>query len=297
MRFMADAEHALGIEGNVSSKVCLFESICKGNMHRAFEQPRSDARRSSMDLDPAFPAPRVVEGRADVLQRSDNRCDPDTETLSIHRLPGEPLGFEIEPQADGQRWRVRAVEVGTPADRAGLRPGDDVTRINGVALAAESRSDVIGLLSALPLRVQLTVQRAPRAKEEELFEGEEEEAEEAGEEAVTRRKYHKKTQAHSAAGSTQLAPCARWKSGSSDSLWSAGGDSRRNSMTSIDTLLTGDRDYLTRALGLREVVVEVEKTKGEYMGVNVTNGGDAMVDYFQVRKRRRIKKGEGREER
>lgn len=292
-------EDALGIEGNVSSKVCLFESISKGTMHRAFEQNRAAPSRPSLDLEPAFPAPaRVVEGRADVLQRPDDRCDPNAETLAVHRLPGEPLGFDLEPQRDGQRWRIRSVMCGTPADRAGLRAGDDVTRINGVALAAESRADVMGLLSGLPLRVQLTVQRCAKVEqvvkleeEEEVAESEEEEEEET----VTRSKYHgRPTQIAPGTYQAPLAPGGRWKSESCDSLPSAGGDS----MTSIDTLLAGDRDYLSRALGFCEMTVEFQKSKGEYMGVSVMNGSEAMVDYFQVRREEgKERRKEGKERR
>src|SRR5436309_280159 len=75
--------------------------------------------------------------------------------------PPEAIGLTV---ADDRGDRVTAVKPGSPADRAGLRPGDELKRLNGLSVA--SYADVQHGLHTGPARGAMAVTWARAGKEQ-----------------------------------------------------------------------------------------------------------------------------------
>ncbi len=76
-----------------------------------------------------------------------------SECFSPEVMHGRWLGLRFRP-AEGKTYTVSAVHPGSPADKAGLRPGDVLTRINGVE--PKSRFDALAIMAASDQRVRFT---------------------------------------------------------------------------------------------------------------------------------------------
>src|SRR5882757_429796 len=87
---------------------------------------------------------------------------------AVRAFPRVELGFNKDhnPPYDGKmHWQpVEDVVEGSPADRAGLRPGDRITGVNGRALNADIGSDDAYVHSRPGDPVDITVQRAGEPK-------------------------------------------------------------------------------------------------------------------------------------
>ena len=75
----------------------------------------------------------------------------DRESVWVYPLP-ENVGITLDVDAGN---RVRAVRPGSPADRAGLRPGDHLSRLNGYSVA--SFADATYALHKAPARGSIPV--------------------------------------------------------------------------------------------------------------------------------------------
>ncbi|XP_008151406.2 Na(+)/H(+) exchange regulatory cofactor NHE-RF3 isoform X1 [Eptesicus fuscus] len=64
----------------------------------------------------------------------------------LSKQEGQSYGFFLRIEKDTDGHLVRAVEKGSPAERAGLRDGDRVLRINGVFVDQEEHKQVVDLV-------------------------------------------------------------------------------------------------------------------------------------------------------
>lgn len=62
----------------------------------------------------------------------------------LSKQEGQSYGFFLRIEKDTDGHLVRVVEKGSPAERAGLRDGDRVLRINGVFVDQEEHKQVGG---------------------------------------------------------------------------------------------------------------------------------------------------------
>ena len=69
--------------------------------------------------------------------------------------PGKQVGFAFEAVPDGAK--IVLVAVGSPAERAGLKPGMVVTRLNGIPLGALDMPRLKELFLASPDEMTLVV--------------------------------------------------------------------------------------------------------------------------------------------
>lgn len=65
---------------------------------------------------------------------------------ALSKQDGQSYGFFLRIEKDTAGHLVRVVEKGSPAERAGLRDGDRVLRINGVFVDGEEHKQVGGRL-------------------------------------------------------------------------------------------------------------------------------------------------------
>lgn len=63
---------------------------------------------------------------------------------------GQSYGFYLRIERDTDGHLVRAIEQGSAAEKAGLRDGDRVLRINGVFVDEEEHAQVNGTRVVLP---------------------------------------------------------------------------------------------------------------------------------------------------
>jgi carboxyl-terminal processing protease len=115
----------------------------------------------------SVPPWELVETALDAMAAS---LDPHSSYLNPEELreselvtSGEFGGLGIQvTQQDGQ-IRVIAPLEGTPADRAGVKPGDVITQINGTSTQGLSLKDAVNSMRGQPgTKVQLTLQRDGR---------------------------------------------------------------------------------------------------------------------------------------
>ncbi len=74
-------------------------------------------------------------------------------------------GVGIEVVAEGDAWRIVGVVPGAPADRAGVRSGDRVLAVNGVAPGKAERAELLAALRG-PVGGTVTLKLAPRGDAE-----------------------------------------------------------------------------------------------------------------------------------
>lgn len=67
----------------------------------------------------------------------------------LSKQEGQSYGFFLRIEKDIEGHLVRVVEKGSPAEKAGLRDGDRVLRINGVFVDKEEHIQVNGTFVAL----------------------------------------------------------------------------------------------------------------------------------------------------
>jgi carboxyl-terminal processing protease len=102
-----------------------------------------------------------------------DQLDPYTKVLSadeyqaVRSRQGAAVGIGITLGTDGGRTRIRSVRPGSPAERAGLLPGDQLLAVNGVAVRAADLEATTNLLrGTLGSVVHLSVsspEQGPRA--------------------------------------------------------------------------------------------------------------------------------------
>ncbi len=105
---------------------------------------------------------RKLDGQSDYLDREEFR------RLQVGHLQRGGVGFEITRFAD--RVKVVAPIEGTPADRAGVQPGDVILKIDDTDVAGLALHEVIKLLLGAPgTQVKVSVVRAGAVAPTELL--------------------------------------------------------------------------------------------------------------------------------
>eukprot|EP00051_Salpingoeca_urceolata_P018394 m.257754 g.257754 ORF g.257754 m.257754 type:complete len:994 (+) comp19184_c4_seq1:117-3098(+) len=74
--------------------------------------------------------------------------------VEIVSAPKQPFGFTLSGDAP---VRVGAIDAGSPAQLAGIRPGDAIWQVNGVTVTHASHSEVVQLVRKYPHRTRLKV--------------------------------------------------------------------------------------------------------------------------------------------
>ncbi len=87
----------------------------------------------------------VFDGMTGALDRFSRYASPDAaRELRAARNGFGGIGVTLDPSNDD--FRITALTSGSPAERAGIRPGDRLVAINGVATAGHSRAAVTQML-------------------------------------------------------------------------------------------------------------------------------------------------------
>ena len=115
---------------------------------------------------------RLAEATGDTsLVRQVAEALPSTLEWSTNKRM-EPLGFSprLEHMIDDHLFAVDSVATGSPADSAGMRPGDEIVGINGFNLdtgKARAHRSVLEAIHADGM-IRLTVRQGPRTVTHEM---------------------------------------------------------------------------------------------------------------------------------
>uniref|UniRef100_A0A8C7XAM8 Na(+)/H(+) exchange regulatory cofactor NHE-RF n=1 Tax=Oryzias sinensis TaxID=183150 RepID=A0A8C7XAM8_9TELE len=106
------------------------------------------------------PPPRTPQGEAQRSEQAGSGMDTEMELLPrlCHLLRGEEgYGFNLHSDKKKTGQFVRTVDPNSPAERAGVRPGDKIVEVNGVNIGGLRHSEVVELIKSRGHEVRLLV--------------------------------------------------------------------------------------------------------------------------------------------
>lgn len=62
--------------------------------------------------------------------------------ISLNKKPGQTFGFYLRLEHDEEGHLIRCLEMGGPAELAGMKDGDRILRINGTFVDSKSHTEV-----------------------------------------------------------------------------------------------------------------------------------------------------------
>lgn len=63
--------------------------------------------------------------------------------ISLTKRPGQTFGFYLRVEHDEEGHLIRCIEMGSPAELAGMKDGDRILRVNGTLVDVLSHSEVM----------------------------------------------------------------------------------------------------------------------------------------------------------
>uniref|UniRef100_H2M864 PDZ domain-containing protein n=1 Tax=Oryzias latipes TaxID=8090 RepID=H2M864_ORYLA len=106
------------------------------------------------------PPPRTPQGEVQRTEQAGSGTDTELELLPrlCHLLRGEEgYGFNLHSDKKKTGQFVRTVDPNSPAERAGVRPGDKIVEVNGVNIGGLRHSEVVELIKSRGNEVRLLV--------------------------------------------------------------------------------------------------------------------------------------------
>uniref|UniRef100_A0A3B5JV74 Na(+)/H(+) exchange regulatory cofactor NHE-RF n=1 Tax=Takifugu rubripes TaxID=31033 RepID=A0A3B5JV74_TAKRU len=121
--------------------------------------PRGISPKLRQLLSSAADSPTSMDAQIEVKQSSETSSPPDKLVPRLcHMVKGERgYGFNLHNNKAKRGQFVRAVDRGSPADDADLRPGDRLIEVNGVSVDGLRHSEVVALIKAGGEEVRLLV--------------------------------------------------------------------------------------------------------------------------------------------
>jgi carboxyl-terminal processing protease len=165
----------VGLRGLYKSAGQSMPSLVSGLLHQAMKD-EPELHRYLTAIRQNLGDPEAIRGQKAIrssllsmIQSLDSYCALVTNSqLQADETDGEcqGFGFDLEEAGSANQLKIKAVRLGGPAQKAGLRPGDLISSVDGLPLAAATINQPNGGSRSNSLR--LTVRRGGQATTSEI---------------------------------------------------------------------------------------------------------------------------------